>query len=120
MMKKTMDGNEAAAYASYAFTEVAAIYPITNHAGQPAGFTCSLKLVACLLQLPASKENLILQYQTVQPVAFGKVTALHFVGRPILPIEREFGFVSIQQAIDANIINIAGKPFQPVVICCTY
>lgn len=28
-VKKTMDGNEAAAYASYAFTEVAAIYPIT-------------------------------------------------------------------------------------------
>ena len=27
--KKTMDGNEAAAHASYAFTEVAAIYPIT-------------------------------------------------------------------------------------------
>jgi len=27
--KQTMDGNEAAAYASYAFTEVAAIYPIT-------------------------------------------------------------------------------------------
>jgi pyruvate-ferredoxin/flavodoxin oxidoreductase len=29
LRKKTMDGNEAAAYASYAFTEVAAIYPIT-------------------------------------------------------------------------------------------
>ena len=29
MMKKTLDGNEAAAYAAYAFTEVAAIYPIT-------------------------------------------------------------------------------------------
>jgi pyruvate-ferredoxin/flavodoxin oxidoreductase len=30
-MKKmeTMDGNTAAAYVSYAFTEVAAIYPIT-------------------------------------------------------------------------------------------
>ena len=26
---KTMDGNEAAAYISYPFTEVAAIYPIT-------------------------------------------------------------------------------------------
>jgi len=26
---KTMDGNTAAAYAAYAFTEVAAIYPIT-------------------------------------------------------------------------------------------
>ena len=26
---KTMDGNQAAAYASYAFTEVAGIYPIT-------------------------------------------------------------------------------------------
>ncbi len=26
---KTMDGNEAAAYASYAFTEVAGIFPIT-------------------------------------------------------------------------------------------
>ena len=29
IVKKTMDGNEAAAYASFAFTEVAAIYPIT-------------------------------------------------------------------------------------------
>ena len=29
MKRKTMDGNEAAAYASYAFTEVATIYPIT-------------------------------------------------------------------------------------------
>ena len=28
-IKKSMDGNEAAAYASYAFTEVATIYPIT-------------------------------------------------------------------------------------------
>lgn len=27
--KKTMDGNSAAAHVSYAFTEVAAIYPIT-------------------------------------------------------------------------------------------
>lgn len=26
---KTMDGNNAAAYASYAFTDVSAIYPIT-------------------------------------------------------------------------------------------
>lgn len=34
MMKKTMDGNEAAAYASYAFTEVAAIYPITPSSQQ--------------------------------------------------------------------------------------
>src|SRR5574344_490116 len=29
LTKKTMDGNEAAAYTSYAFTEIAAIYPIT-------------------------------------------------------------------------------------------
>ena len=28
-IKKTMDGNNAAAHVSYAFTEVAAIYPIT-------------------------------------------------------------------------------------------
>lgn len=28
-VKKTMDGNSAAAYTSYAFTEVAGIYPIT-------------------------------------------------------------------------------------------
>ena len=28
-MMKTMDGNTAAAHVSYAFTEVAAIYPIT-------------------------------------------------------------------------------------------
>ena len=29
---KTMDGNEAAAYASYAYTEVAAMYPIICYA----------------------------------------------------------------------------------------
>ena len=29
LKKATMDGNTAAAYASYAFTEVATIYPIT-------------------------------------------------------------------------------------------
>ena len=28
-MFKTMDGNEAAAYAAYAFTEIASIFPIT-------------------------------------------------------------------------------------------
>ena len=28
-IRKTMDGNEAAAYGAYAFTEVAGIYPIT-------------------------------------------------------------------------------------------
>ena len=32
---KTMDGNEAAAHASYAFTEVAAIYPITPSSVMP-------------------------------------------------------------------------------------
>lgn len=32
---KTMDGNEAAAYVSYAFTEVAAIYPITPSSPMP-------------------------------------------------------------------------------------
>ena len=30
---KTMDGNNAAAYVSYAFTEVAGIYPITQPNG---------------------------------------------------------------------------------------
>ena len=53
MVRKSMDGNEAAAYASYAFTEVATIYPITpsspiyrsrndlsHHAVQPHGQPC--------------------------------------------------------------------------------
>lgn len=31
----TMDGNNAAAHVSYAFTEVAAIYPITRRARWP-------------------------------------------------------------------------------------
>ena len=31
---KTMDGNEAAAYAAYAFTEVAGIYPIIPICGR--------------------------------------------------------------------------------------
>ena len=32
-MKKSMDGNTAAAHAAYAFSEVAAIYPITPSSG---------------------------------------------------------------------------------------
>ncbi|MGI6253264.1 MAG: hypothetical protein ACOYJV_07500, partial [Aminivibrio sp.] len=32
---KTMDGNTAAAHVSYAFTEVAAIYPITPSSNMP-------------------------------------------------------------------------------------
>ena len=36
---KTMDGNEAAAYVSYAFTEVATIYPITRPARWPTTST---------------------------------------------------------------------------------
>ena len=32
---KTMDGNHAAAHASYAFTEVAAMYPITPSSVMP-------------------------------------------------------------------------------------
>ena len=32
---KTMDGNQAAAHASYAYTEVAAIYPITPSSVMP-------------------------------------------------------------------------------------
>ena len=40
---KSMDGNNAAAYVSYAFTEVAGIYPITpsvsyTHLNQPRRF----------------------------------------------------------------------------------
>jgi len=35
--RKTMDGNEAAAYISYAFTEVAAIYPITPSTSMAEG-----------------------------------------------------------------------------------
>ena len=57
MVRKSMDGNEAAAYASYAFTEVATIYPITpsspmaNHVDEWAArgkkniFGTSVKLV---------------------------------------------------------------------------
>ena len=32
---KTMDGNQAAAHVSYAYTEVAAIYPITPSSVMP-------------------------------------------------------------------------------------
>ena len=34
----TMDGNEAAAHASYAYTEVATIYPITPSSVMPEHF----------------------------------------------------------------------------------
>src|SRR5690554_5997642 len=35
--RRTMDGNEAAAYISYAFTDVAAIYPITPSSSMAEG-----------------------------------------------------------------------------------
>ena len=39
---KTMDGNEATAYISYAFTEVATIYPITPQPhGRPRGWVAA-------------------------------------------------------------------------------
>ena len=42
---KTMDGNQAAAHVSYAYTEVAAIYPITPSSVMPEHidewFSCS-------------------------------------------------------------------------------
>ena len=37
---KTMDGNHAAAHASYAYTEVAAIYPITRSEERRVGKEC--------------------------------------------------------------------------------
>ena len=45
--KISMDGNTAAAHVSYAFTEVAAIYPITPSSPmaevqEPSGFFCVL------------------------------------------------------------------------------
>ena len=47
---KTMDGNTAAAYISYAFTDVAAIYPITpssNMAGRIFSL-CRIVINTCL------------------------------------------------------------------------
>ena len=38
---KTMDGNQAAAHASYAFTEVAAMYPITPSSVKEPSYTIS-------------------------------------------------------------------------------
>ncbi len=50
---KTMDGNHAAAHASYAFTDVAAIYPITPSSVMAEATdewaTASLKLVQQVL-----------------------------------------------------------------------
>ena len=43
---KTMDGNHAAAHASYAFTDVAAIYPITPSS-----------VMACLLYTTPSPRD---------------------------------------------------------------
>lgn len=65
MSKKfaTMDGNEAAAYVSYAFTEVAGVYPITPSSqmgdntekwatqGKKNLLVLQLKLLRCSLKL---------------------------------------------------------------------
>ena len=60
---KTMDGNTAAAYISYAFTDVAAIYPITPSStmaevvdewaaqGQKNVFGQTVKVLECNLKL---------------------------------------------------------------------
>ena len=48
---KTMDGNQAAAHASYAYTEVAAIYPITPSSVMPEHcllYTSQARILTCL------------------------------------------------------------------------
>ena len=49
---KTMDGNQAAAHVSYAYTEVAAIYPITPSSVMPA-HQLAQKSTSTTLPLPA-------------------------------------------------------------------
>ena len=67
---KTMDGNTAAAHVAYAFTEVAAIYPITPSSPmkkstllkcsqkeeQQAPFTVPLQQVRILQRLPLPRD----------------------------------------------------------------
>ena len=48
---KTMDGNHAAAHASYAFTDVAAIYPITPYCTR---ISCSWCINNYLHRIPGS------------------------------------------------------------------
>ena len=66
---KSMDGNTAAAHVSYAFTEVAGIYPITpsspmadlvdqwSAAGRKNVFGTKVKLCVCLLYLSCSSPH---------------------------------------------------------------
>ena len=55
-MKKIMDGNEAAAYVSYNFTEVAGIYPITP-ASPMAEFTDKWSSEGKLWNKPSAGES---------------------------------------------------------------
>ena len=62
---KTMDGNTAAAYISYAFTELAAIYPITPSSTMAelvdqwsaSGKKCNLKQERLVLCMVRSKQE---------------------------------------------------------------
>ena len=64
---KSMDGNEAAAYVSYAYTEVAGIYPITP--SSPTMSTSGRPRVARTSSAPRSRSSRWSPRQ-VQPVPF--------------------------------------------------
>ena len=48
---KTMDGNHAAAHASYAFTDVAAIYPSGQQTEEPIFLVMKFRSQRCSLRL---------------------------------------------------------------------
>ena len=52
--KQTMDGNTAAAHVAYAYTDVAAIYPITPSCPRPAPLVLSTALWVQVLLPPPS------------------------------------------------------------------
>ena len=58
---KSMDGNEAASYAAYAFTEVSTIYPITPSSPMIVPLVVQLRMVP---KLAVSQELLLMgRYQ---------------------------------------------------------
>ena len=70
--KKSMDGNTAAAHVAYAFTEVAAIYPITPSSPMADNVTCGLLPVRRTSSAPRS----MLWRCSLKPVLPALFTAL--------------------------------------------
>lgn len=86
--KQSMDGNTAAAHVAYAFTDVAAIYPITP--SSPMADTVDQWSAAGLKNIFGNQVKVVEMSPRPAPQALSTVLSVPVLSPPPLPLPRVF------------------------------